>query len=794
MKAALTSVFFLGLAALPCFAAEQVSRAIKPKASDNPPTNGRFVYHAIADVVAHTKVADMDGDGHKDVVLHFHRDDRNIKQSGRRLGLGYLRWPDFRPVMIFDGDVTGDRFVVVDVNGDGRNDIVSAKILPDKAQAVFWYENPGQKPPGLSVVWREHPIGSIPKGEIKDVLAADVNRDGQVDVAVRSVQSTALFFQQGEIWRAKRLTHAKREGLALVDLDLDGDLDVVLNGFWFETPADPLNGEYVEHEIDRKWYTQNTGQWPDNAAYVGSADFNRDGLPDIVFAHSEKVGYPLSYYSVDNLAQVRTGPWKEHIIAEVFDWCETVDIGDIDNDGSLDVIAAKFQRHDPPGGKWENFPPFPVSVFYNVANNGTRWLRQDVAMDGVYAAALGDVGSDGDLDIVGPQSYWKGPIRLWENQTADTKWALDRWTYIEVDNNRGAYTDFEIAPPKIRMRVRYFGLAMADLTGDGMKDIVSGRYFYRNPGGDLTAKWERADFGVNVDGCLITDVDGDEFGDVIAMALPDIYWLEAKDRQGASWTARKIGTAPRTGHGNSQGFALGQIVPGGKPEVVIATEDGAYYFEIPAQPEGDWRRHLITKEVSDEGVDLADIDRDGWLDFVAGKNAEHVAWWRNPGLAGVEWKRHPVGTTSPHPTDRVKVRDLNGDGRPDIVVTEERWPGKEPDANLYWFEQPSNPYAKSWVRHRVFTGYSLNNLDVADFDRDGDLDIVTSEHKGDLRLLLFENDGRGNFIQHVLDHGKESHLGSQAIDLDGDGDLDVVSIGWDNHKILHVWRNDAVKR
>ena len=367
--------------------------------------------------------------------------------------------------------------------------------------------------------------------------------------------------------------------------------------------------------------------------------------------------------------------------------------------------------------------------------------------------------------------------------------ALDRWQYILADDDRGKWGDFD-EPAWLR----YFGLAIGDLTGDGMKDIVSGRYFYRNPGGDMTGRWPRVDLGKNVDAILIVDVDTDEFGDIIAQALPEVYWLEAKDRLANEWTARRIGSAPKTSHVNSQGFTLGQIVRGGRPEIVLAAEDGIYYFEIPDEPERrQWPRTHVTTEAYDEGLDVADIDADGAPDIVAGNGEEYVAWWKNPGNGQGNWPRFIFGTTAPHPADRIKARDINGDGRIDVVVTEERYPGKEPDANLWWFEQPEDPKAKNWARHHVITEYSLNNLDVADFDRDGDFDIVTNEHKGkSLKLQIFENDGQGHFTERLIDQGKESHLGTQAADLDHDGDLDLVSIAWDKPEDLHVWRNDAV--
>jgi len=80
---------------------------------------------------------------------------------------------------------------------------------------------------------------------------------------------------------------------------------------------------------------------------------------------------------------------------------------------------------------------------------------------------------------------------------------------------------------------------------------------------------------------------------------------------------------------------------------------------------------------------------------------------------------------------------------------------------------------------------------VLDLDRDGDVDIVAGEHRGPKKVAVWENDGTGTFVEHIVSTGIESHLGTRAADLDGDGDYDLVSIAWDKPQDLHVWRNDA---
>ena len=226
----------------------------------NATANVKFTYHEIDSEIGHPLIGDINGDGRGDLVVHVHRDDTHIKVESRVKKLAWYRWPDWTKYTIFNGDMTGNRFCLGDINGDGRLDAISGMNELSGGQKVYWFENPmSSANPAHVSLWKAHSIGDC-ETYIKDIVTGDVDGNDQADVVVRGHEESLIYFQQDGKWRVKKVKHPRKEGMDMADLDLDGDLDIVLNGFWLETPNDPLKDEYKKQMHVRPSQEQQTNQ------------------------------------------------------------------------------------------------------------------------------------------------------------------------------------------------------------------------------------------------------------------------------------------------------------------------------------------------------------------------------------------------------------------------------------------------------------------------------------------------------------------------------------------------------
>ncbi|MCZ6788601.1 MAG: chitobiase/beta-hexosaminidase C-terminal domain-containing protein, partial [Chloroflexi bacterium] len=237
-----------------------------------------------------------------------------------------------------------------------------------------------------------------------------------------------------------------------------------------------------------------------------------------------------------------------------------------------------------------------------------------------------------------------------------------------------------------------------------------------------------------------------------------------------------------------QGVAVDRFQTGGPLEVALSWHvagEGIQMLTVPSNPSTEtwtWRR--ISSSSQDEQISSGDIDRDGDGDLLLG-----TKWLQNDGSS---WTTFTLNGTSGKP-DRDRLADMNGDGRLDAVVGFE---AISATGKVAWYEQPASATG-TWTEHVIGNVIGPMSLDVADIDRDGDLDVVVGEHNlgnpSAAKLYVFENaDGEGtSWNSFVVYTGDEHHDGTQLVDIDNDGDLDIISIGWGHGQVL-LYENKAI--
>lgn len=362
-------------------------------------------------------LGDLNGDGRPDAVLG----------AGNNSGPGGLSWyaspasgvltdPWARHVIADSGNFYED-LAIVDVNGDGKADIIAS--VDDQ---LVWFENPAGHggDPGAGP-WVRHLIR--PDGSAHVLALADIDGDGRLDLVssgstVRGSSSAILFQNTPDSWTERPFGKAG-DGLALLDIGsgkgavnivgADGDKVV-----WYENPresgGDARLGAWTAHVAATLPYA--------DADAFATGVFTPGGRMDVVVASSEDYpDNPSGLYRLVAPADPREA-WSVRTIDPTLEAMHRINVADMNKDGLLDIVVAEQeQTHNTPPHFNEDFDRQRVAILVNLGNGA--FAEQIVATTGGHNQVLGDVNGDGYPDILNANHGVYGapkPLELWVSQ------------------------------------------------------------------------------------------------------------------------------------------------------------------------------------------------------------------------------------------------------------------------------------------------------------------------------------------------------------------------------------------
>lgn len=538
------------------------------------PTSGRYYDVALADF-------DRDGDldivatnGENGGVLVYHSSD-----GGWKWGLG--------PVPTRQGTYWG--VDAGDFNNDGYPDIV-AGLFAINGGAQVWRNSSGTS-------WDSAMGGLSAIGYTRGVAFGDINHDGKLDIGAASQAGIKVWSGDGiGYWNAAMtgLSVLNSAGIQFGDLNNDGNLDLVASSF-VNTGIEAWRGNGAGSWSPFPFPTNTGSYWE-----LALGDMNNDGKLDLAGSnHGGGVQCWADIGEAEELCSWMKAPWP----TDRGDWYG-VDVGDVNNDGNLDIAAASRNQgvwiwRGDGGNHWYDM------AYYNPPKTG-----------GYYDVAIGDFSGDGKPDLVTAAitvglRAWLSP--LWDVASAGLPTSGECWD-----------------------------VALGDIDNDGKLDLVAacarigagapggGVYAYRSLGFSGWSAFTAITTTGSFHSVEVGDVDHDGKLDVVAgSASSGVYvW---RGNGGTSWTALKQPTAS----GDVYGLAVGDINHDGWLDILAGTVTNGLLLWA-GNGGSSWTPLLSPDTISHFWhVGLGDFNNDGHLDILAADEDKGVKVWAGDG--GTSW-------------------------------------------------------------------------------------------------------------------------------------------------------------
>jgi hypothetical protein len=268
------------------------------------------------------------------------------------------------------------------------------------------------------------------------------------------------------------------------------------------------------------------------------------------------------------------------------------------------------------------------------------------------------------------------------------------------------------------------GIALLDMDGDGFADLLSGAYWYQNPGAS-GGPWKQHQFrtvGIHnefVSDCgeWTIDVDHDGLPDLVTTGWISngLWWYRNPGPQataaGAMWKSEKI-----TDSFDTEGGAFADINGDGQPDLALAHYNHSGMLWVDFSGKQPRVHHIGGTEQDGHGVGIADIDGDGKADILTPHG-----WFQQVDANNDKWQWHgdwDLGDTG----FPIIGYDVNHDGKLDLIY------GQGHGYGLYWLEQAGTLAHPSWIRHTIDESFSQSHaLALVDIDGDGKPELITGK-------------------------------------------------------------------
>ncbi len=560
-----------------------------------------------------------------------------------------------------------------------------------------------------------------------------IDADGNLDVAIVRADTVDVFYGDGlgDFPTSNKIfISGANNDISLGDLDNDGDLDIVVGGFF-----GPGQSAVHINEGGGTWNPYYTSAlYYESFLQIELGDVDQDGDLDIVTRDGgTSIGVTLNdgngyfSYKFSNDGINNEGPF---------------DLGDVDQDGDLDIVMAYSGAATIYYNEFPMNPPFSSSYTF-ISGPGIAPQKLELV----------DANEDGFLDAFVAADSDLGGLYL---NSAGIDGTADAFT--------SGYQD---------------GLVTGDIDGDGTIDVFLNSAAYNSnneytflPGFGNQMPWS-GPIGINgfTNDLLLGDLDSDgdlDFFLVNSTGTHDVLWgrtndpitditltpsiINQYDEEGTvvgTLGATQSDADPVTfGMDTTASTTIhsGSFVVAGNELVV---NDDLFVLRSPGQ---------------DPTVEFTITANDGFATFIKTFNIlpEGVPNGGGDFSSSVNFGNFP--------TYNAAFGDLDGDGNLDIVMSNS-------DSVFIEYGDGAGNFGSQYT---LITGVNVNDIEIGDIDQDGDLDLFLVGEN----FPIFYRDGViFNNATHYIYNGKYA---AEFADFDGDGDLDVVTA---NGSFVNVWDN-----